>query len=123
MQMQVIKWSLSYDMRTLKSMLKSMFRRCYGVTLNNQCSCVKRRRRLNDWLQEWAAGNHDAYNYWIKELSDPPFFIKSIQDLEKIAQSSRWQSTLDELSDRLAAELEKWKKDVFHENVTESKGL
>ena len=50
----------------------------------------------------------------MKELSDAPHFITSMQELIiKRAQSSRWQSTLDKLSDGLVANLEIWKKNNF----------
>lgn len=68
---------------------------------------------LEDLLRGWTFGNNSTYEYWKKELSDAPQFMTSIKDLEKRAQSSRWKSTLDKLSPKLAANLEIWKRDVF----------
>jgi hypothetical protein len=63
-------------------------------------------KSLEDWVREWANNNRERAHRWCAELKQND--IDDIQALEERAQSSRWQSTLDKLSDGLVVKLEKW---------------
>eukprot|EP00475_Leptophrys_vorax_P039398 TRINITY_DN710_c0_g1_i9.p1 TRINITY_DN710_c0_g1~~TRINITY_DN710_c0_g1_i9.p1 ORF type:complete len:656 (-),score=153.26 TRINITY_DN710_c0_g1_i9:109-2076(-) len=63
----------------------------------------------------WADNIADAKD-WVHELASQK--IRSCRTLEERSESSRWQSTLDKLSDGLAAKLETWYKLKHPETVS-----
>ena len=69
-------------------------------------------RSLEDIVKGWAP-NEEAYVMWMRELKGAPIFITTMKGLEQRAQSSRWQSTLDQLSDGLVANLEEWYREKY----------
>jgi hypothetical protein len=61
---------------------------------------------LKKELLKWAEGNEGDATEWMHELDLQK--IRDMRSLRKRAEGSRWQSTLDKLSDALATELESW---------------
>ena len=66
---------------------------------------------LKGELLKWTKGHEGDAADWLDELGQQK--IRDLQTLKKRAESSRWQSTLDKLSDGLVAELERWMSDTF----------
>ena len=68
---------------------------------------------LDDELLKWASNDGVQFRAaaWKDELLQQD--IGNLPTLKKRAQSSRWQRTLDKLSDGLVANLEQWFSDVF----------
>jgi hypothetical protein len=66
---------------------------------------------LEDKLLKWAtdASVPSKAGGWRAELLEQG--IGNLRDLEERAESSRWQRTLDMLSDGLVAKLESWYKE------------
>jgi hypothetical protein len=69
---------------------------------------------LRAMVLEWAKNNEERCAKWLAELKDND--IEDMQTLEERSESSRWQKTLDELSNGLVAKLEKWYKEKHPES-------
>ena len=68
---------------------------------------------LKKEVSRWADNIVDAKD-WAHELAAQK--IRSCRTLEERAGSSRWQSTIDKLSDGLAVNLEIWYKEKHPES-------
>ena len=66
---------------------------------------------LEGELLKWAKGNETRKNKWLTELIEND--VEDLQTLKERAESSRWNRTLDKLSDGLVAKLESWFSDTF----------
>jgi hypothetical protein len=62
-------------------------------------------------LLKWAKGHEVDAADWLTELIEND--VDDMQTLKDLAESSRWQRTLDKLSDGLVAKLERWMSDTF----------
>ena len=69
---------------------------------------------LKKEVSRWADSNSTDAKDWAHELAAQK--IRSCRTLEERAVSSRWQSTLDKLSDGLAVKLEIWYKEKHPES-------
>jgi hypothetical protein len=66
---------------------------------------------LEDELLKWAKNNTERKDKWLTELINND--VDDMETLKKRAESSRWQSTLEKLSNGLAVELEIWRKQTL----------
>jgi hypothetical protein len=69
---------------------------------------------LESELLKWAKGHKGDAADWLRELHREK--IRDLQTLEERSESSRWQKTLDQLSNGLVAKLEKWYKEKHPES-------
>ncbi len=69
---------------------------------------------LESELLRWAKGHNGDAADWLSELHKEK--IRDLQTLEERSESSRWQNTLNKLSNGLVAKLEKWFTEKYPES-------
>ncbi len=79
-------------------------------------------KSLNEWVRELAKDDEKVYQDWIEQITGKPNYIKSIEDLMKLASGNRWESFLNKIeSDILAEYLDDWKRDMLGKKDQERK--